>query len=108
MKDLKKQIEIEAKTNTSILVTKGDKKDAMFINRGGITKLLYMTFIQGAKSNSAKEFHQAGMYTEEEVRKFASEAYFKGASDQVLFEEFHTIQQHDDSFSKWFEQNKKK
>ena len=48
------------------------------------------------------------VYSEEEVKTICTDSYFKGASDQVLLGEFHTIQQHDDSFAKFFEQNKKK
>lgn len=101
MKDYKKATEEAAHEDFSY----GAKSSV-----GSGTRSMYenkkQSFIHGAKSEAAKEFHQQGMYSEEEVLKLLVdnlEVYLDWVDDGLrgkLCEK--------PKFSEWFEQNKKK
>ena len=61
-----------------------------------------LTFIHGAQSDAAKEFHTKGMYTEEEVRRLVWEA-------RIFYHEYSHLPFSfiGGKFNEWFEQNKK-
>lgn len=63
----------------------------------------YYNFLEGAKSPEAKEFHQQGMYSEEEVKALIWEGrtFFQARTD-VAWKYVR------EQFSDWFEENKKK
>lgn len=56
-------------------------------------------FCIGARSDEAKEFHQQGMYSEEEMKLLAWGAWYESGFCPNSSEE---------NFDKWFELNKKK
>lgn len=67
------------------------------------------SFITGAKSQVAKEYHTKGMYTEEEVDKIVRRAYQFGFEGGMYENTDFITHQHDcNSITKWFEKNKKK
>lgn len=67
---------------------------------GSGTRSMYenkkQSFMHGAKSEAAKEFHQQGMYSEQEVLHLINEAFLIGVKDWGT-----------DSLYAWFEKNKK-
>ena len=96
MKDLEKQIE-----EASIKYIKTRYK------RDDIDRDAKFGFINGAKSEAAKAFHQQGMYSEEEVKQLCSNAQLKYAF-ATISDQPYSVDEFDKSFDYWFNQNKKK
>jgi len=65
-------------------------------------------FIAGAISNSAKEYWQRGMYSEEEFKLLSRESYYRGGNDQLDRDRNGVDKLPDMMFESWYNQNKKK
>ena len=83
MKDFKKQIE---KASIEYVKTRYKRDD--------IDRDAKFGFINGAKSEAAKAFHQQGMYTEEEMLLLLNKAFlvgFKAKQDKYILSDFNDV-----------------
>lgn len=92
MKDLEKQIEDAAKDYADHEIKANEEKDSNFMTMVDAVKF-------GAKSNAAKEFHQQGMFSPEDMIAFGDYCYNEYAESPFSFREL---------LANWIEQNKKK
>lgn len=97
MKDYEKQIEEAANKH----IESREHKDSS-----------RYSFLYGVKSPEAKEFHQQGMYTEEEVKEILEsfQWYAKDNCEANYLDEetAEIVFGYDYNFEEWFGQNKKK
>lgn len=99
MKDLEKQIEEAGfQYNKRLYNPEVSSEEAIYIN-------LEDAFIEGAKSEAAKQYWQQGMYSEEDMLNFSFwllNNIGETSNDRVAhFDNHHYL-------NKWLEQNKKK
>jgi len=94
MKELEKKIE-EAAINCA---------DIIYDDTSEKWKVMCGAFKDGVKSTEAKEYWQQGMYTEEEVRGKARDAF----NQAISFFHIESNNSADFRFNTWWSQNKKK